>query len=75
MPDLFPSSSSYLHHLNFGLNIPDYESCMAEIRGETDLSVNDNEKKGSWLGMHYEYVSVGATRTSINSGRLLKIEC
>lgn len=27
---------------------------MAEMRGETDLSVNDNEKKGGWLGMYYE---------------------
>lgn len=26
---------------------------MAETRGETDLSVNDNEKKGGWLGMYY----------------------
>lgn len=48
---------------------------MAEIRGETDLTVNDNEKKGGWLGIIMNHISIQAAKTSINSGRLLKIEC
>lgn len=48
---------------------------MAEIRGETDLSVNDNEKKEAGWECITNHISIEAARTSINSSRLLKIEC